>query len=206
MVVAAPASADTPTEGNVGMYAMVDGHLIDLEGQFREHDIDLARPTEGSNPNARLINLSQWISCYTFNVRDEVFNLYTHYWDGTGHDVRLKCGEPGGGGWGYRHIEDGHKADWQAKLDQARSKGWRPEAQGVQSWDDLMSGAAASAITWPEKVGTNAVNATKCGITDLYLVDRDRPQLVLMTIRVLASWATNSDRLITAYPTSKSSC
>lgn len=208
VLVAGPAAAEAGAEATVNarMYVMENGKLIDLADRFRENDIDLGRPAGRSNPGARLINLSQWVSCYTFNMRDEVFNLYTHYWDGAGHDVRLKCGEPGGGGWGYRHIEDGHKTDWQNKLDQARAKGWTAEAQGVQSWDDLMSGAAASAITWPEKVGGSPVNSTKCGITDLYLVDANRPQVVLMTIRVLASWATNSDRLITAYPTSKASC
>lgn len=188
------------------MYVKVDGHLVDLEEHFRENELDLDRATASADPRSRLIDLSQWVSCYTFNIRDEVFNLYTHYWDGVGHDVRLKCGEPGGGGWGYRHIEDGHRDDWQNKLDKARSNGWKSEVQGVNSWDDLMSGAAASAITWPEKIGGNTMSATKCGITDLYLVDTDRPQVVLMTIRVLASWATNSDRLITAYPTSKSTC
>ncbi|GAA4143342.1 hypothetical protein [Leifsonia shinshuensis] len=69
-----------------------------------------------------------------------------------------------------------------------------------------MSGAVGSAITWPDIIGVNPGNSTKCGITDLYLVDVDRPQVVLMTIRVFASWATNSDRLITAFPTAKSSC
>lgn len=188
------------------MYVKVDGHLVDLEDHFRENELNLERTAATSDPRSRLIDLSQWISCYTFNMREEEFNLYTHYWDGVGHDVRLKCGEPGDGGWGYRHIEYRHQKEWQDKLDQARSKGWKAQVQGVHSWDDLMSGAVGSAITWPDIIGVNLGNSTKCGITDLYLVDVDRPQVVLMTIRVFASWATNSDRLITAFPTAKSSC
>lgn len=207
-LAASPAAAEVPDSvSGPGWFAMVDGQLVDVGDRFRSHVLDLDQPAKSAPDLApRLIDLSQWVSCYTFNMKDEVFAEYTHYWDGVGHDVRLKCGDYGTSGWGYRHIEEGHKSDWQTKLDQARAKGWNSQWQGVESWDDLMAGAAASAITWPEHVGSNAVSKTKCGITDLYLVDRNRPQVVLMVIRVAAVWATNSDRLITAYPTQKTVC
>lgn len=202
----ARASDASPTDGP-RMYVKIGDNLIDLEDTLRAHEIDLHNtPESEGDRKARLINLSQWVSCYTFNIRDEVFAEYTHFWDGFGHDVRLKCGDGGASGWGYRHIEERHQKDWQSKLDQARAKGWNPAWQGVDSWDDLMAGAAGSVITWPEYVGGNTTSKTTCGVTDLYLVDRDRPQVVLMVIRVAAVWATNSDRLITAYPTPKTSC
>ncbi|MCI0159159.1 hypothetical protein KNO15_20850 [Leifsonia shinshuensis] len=190
----------------VGMYAKYDGQLVDLRETFQEHSIDLDQPSTQTNPRARLIDFSQWVSCYTFGIRDEVFTMYTHYWDGVAHDVRLKCGEPGGGGWGYRHIEEGHRTHWQQKLDGARAKGWAAEAYGVHSWDDLMAGAVGSAVTWPEHIGGSFQSATKCGVTTLYLVDINRPQVVLMSFNVVAVWALNSDRLITAYPATKTSC
>ncbi|QIZ99556.1 MULTISPECIES: hypothetical protein [unclassified Leifsonia] len=204
----APARAsDAPSADGARMYVKVGDNLVDLEDTIRTHEIDLhSTPASEGDRKARLINLSQWVSCYTFSIKDEVFAEYTHFWDGFGHDVRLKCGDGGTSGWGYRHIEDRHKEDWQSKLDQARAKGWNPAWQGVDSWDDLMAGAVGSVVSWPEYVGGNPTSQTKCGVTDLYLVDRDRPQVVLMIIRVAAVWATNSDRLITAYPTPKASC
>lgn len=205
MFMTTPAIADDIDNSGPRLYVSVDGKLVDLQSEFEKNTFDLTPPDQ-TVVSPRLIDFGQWTSCYTFNNQEDVFREYNHFWNGSGHDVRLKCGTTGTSGWGYRHIEEGHGAQWQSQLDQARAKGWNPAWQGVNSWDDLMAGAAGSAVTFPEIVGGNPVSQTKCGITDLYLVHRDNPQVVLMTIRVLASWATNSDRLITVYPTNKSSC
>lgn len=97
-----------------------------------------------------------------------------------GKDVRLKCGTGDAqSGWGYKHIRDGKESDWQAKLNAARAAGWDSEAQGVESWDDLMSGATASAVMWPEYRRVSPVNNTTCGVTEIFFAKKNNPNQIV---------------------------
>ncbi|MGK9146265.1 hypothetical protein KXS11_01370 [Plantibacter flavus] len=194
----------------VHMFVRTDGELVDVQDEFERYAVALPNPAPDRQSNdgaSRLIDFGQWVSCFSLNNSQDVYASYTHWWNGSGHDVRLKCGQGDRhSGWGYKHIRDGKEADWQAKLDGARGAGWVPGSQGVESWDDLMAGAAASAVTFPEYKGGNAINNTSCGVTTIYFGRVSNPEQVVYSFRVRAAWANDSDRLITAFPQSGESC
>lgn len=192
----------------VHMFVRSDGELVDVEAQLSKDSARLPDETQGDpGMSSRLINFGQWVSCFSLNSSEDVYAEYVHWWNGSSHDVRLKCGEGNRyNGWGYKHIRDGKEADWQAKLDGAKRAGWLPGSQGVESWDDLMAGAAAAAVTFPEYKGGNSASDTSCGVTTIYFGRVSNPQEVVYSFRVRAAWANNSDRLITAFPQSGASC
>jgi hypothetical protein len=206
--VSGPASAVEPEgaadTGEVALMVKVNGVAVPLEDAFLEAaalDLHATTPTDPHTVSPSLINFDQWFRCYSLNEENTVFELYTHYWDGVGKDIRLKCGTSG---WGYKHIRERHEGDWQVKMDTARSRGWNAIlSQG--SWDDLMNASVASTVIWGEFVGGDALNNTKCSNSTMSFVNTGTGQVVY-EFNVTAVWANDSDRLITAYPTSKFVC
>ncbi|WP_159502263.1 hypothetical protein [Microbacterium sp. 18062] len=193
------ASGDT----DLSLAVMVDGELTPVDELIDIQSLDL----NGSEPSVgevtpQLINLDQWTRCYVFDELDSVFASYIFYWNGAGKDVRLKCGTSG---WGYKHIQAEHQDDWQAKYDNAVAQGWNPSLQGIQSWDDLMNVVVSTITMYPDYVGSNSINQTQCGVTMVYFIQTSTG-LPAYQFRSRAAWATNSDRLITAFPTGSLVC
>jgi hypothetical protein len=204
-----PASAAEPDNGTIGAYVKTGGKLLEIDSTFSENALHLtgATPSENGGKSSRLITFDQWFRCFSLNQENDAFALYTSWWDGKGKDIRLKCGAgDANAGWGYKHIRAGKEADWQAKLNAARANGWDSASQGVESWDDLMSGAAATAVMWPEYRSVSSVNNTTCGVTEIYFAKKSNPSQVVYSFRVRAAWANDSDRLITAFPQSGATC
>ena len=209
--VAGPAAADSgpsapPTD--VQLVTFVNGVWVPVSDALEEASLlDLepvsARDAGVVTPN--LIDWNQWFGCFSLNNEDDVFAEYVFWWDGEGQDVRLKCGNEY---WGYKHIRSGHEADWQNKLNAARAAGWNigPVANGG-SWDDFMSEAAAVSILWPDpsSINNNPSNVTTCVIGNLGFFNLQTSELVYQ-FNAKVIFANDSDRLITAYPTSGASC
>lgn len=214
VTISAPAFAQadiersTPSADNntLELRVEVGGQLISIDDAL--DDVSLHEQGFGSagTVSPQLIDFGQWWGCWNQNDSSLIFGEYTFYWNGAGHDVRLRCGEDTSGvGWGYKHITVKHEADWQAKYDEAISLGWNPAADGLGSWDDLMHVATGTAITYPGFVGDVASNNTRCVVARVYFVERDTgiPALIFNSRAV---FAVDSDRLITAFPQSSSTC
>lgn len=198
-----------PDRTAITAFVKVDGELAEVDSTFSDSALDLTVTTDPhvGAISSRLIAWDQWFGCFSLNHQDDSFALYTSWWDGEGKDVRLKCGTGDeNSGWGYKHIRAGKEADWQAKLDAARRAGWDSAAQGVESWDDLMSGATATAVMWPEYRRVSQVNNTTCGVTEILFAKKKNPSQVVYSFRVRAAWANDSDRLITSFPQSGTTC
>ncbi|WP_130177106.1 hypothetical protein [Cryobacterium sp. SO1] len=204
-LTASPALAETQSEGEILIYIKVDGQLVALDQSFiDERTLDLHGATESSPGEVAPSSISwdQWFGCYSLNNEEDMFAEYVQYWDGAVHDVRLKCGNDT---WGYKHIRAGKEALWQKTLNEARATGWISQSQGIESWDDLMAATAGVAITWPERTFENAISNKKCGLADAYFINSQTGE-VQYVFQVMASWATDSDRLINSYPSTSASC
>lgn len=202
-----PASADTLDGADeVVLATMIDGVITPLSEEFQEAaSLDLGAPPS-TDPNVvtpNLIGFDVWADCYLGNNEELAFALYTRWWNGVGKDVRLKCGNQY---WGYKHIQIGHQQDWQNKLDAARNAGWNVGTIATMgSWDDLMNAATASAVTYPDHWTSRPVNDTTCVFAFLYFYNVQTAEIVY-EFNVRASYANNSDRLITSFPTSDTQC
>ncbi|MGO4301951.1 hypothetical protein [Leifsonia sp. RAF41] len=204
---AAPATAEIETSRTVALFTRVDGKPLQLDGDdLTSHALDLTAPVEEASDSVsiapRLIDWNQWFGCYSLNTENDVFADYMFWWDGYGHDVRLKCGNSS---WGYKHIREDKEGGWQSKLDSARAAGWQASALGVESWDDLMSGATGAIILYPDYLRKDAINNKWCANNEFYLQDVKTGR-ELYSFRVEAAWASDSDRLITSFPTSRTYC
>lgn len=180
-----------------------------------QYMLDVTQPStttpedEFDNFTPQLIDFPQWVSCFTQNNSDDVFALYTSYHNGQAHDVRLKCGthDPEtSNGWGYKHIRSGHESTWQKHLNAARENGWNvgPIANGG-SWDDMMSALTGETIAFPEYVNDSGSNKTRCVNAEFFFGDVQTGEITY-SMRVTAVFALNNDRLITSYPTTKTTC
>lgn len=198
---AANATEASP-EDEILMYIKVDGQPVPVDAYLTENTLD-SEPEPEPEPGTVspfLIDFDQWFRCYSLNMEDEVFAEYRHLADG--HDIRLKCGDSD---YGYKHIREGKETAWQNKLNDARAAGWVSQTQGIESWDDLMASVAGIAITWPDYVGANPLNQTKCGVSEAIFRSTDTGEIVY-SFYVRSAWATNNDNLITSFPQSTSTC
>lgn len=207
--LASPAfAADTPTGdgGGISLYVKgQDGTLQPISQDVIDASLmDLKPPAPPTSKLAspQYIDWNEWYGCFVLNHSEDVYQLFTFYWDGVGKDIRMKCGT---NGWGYKHISNDHAADWQAKWDAAVDAGWIPDSQGMDSWDDLMAVGTGEAITYPEDVGGSVSNNTTCAVTELWFIKQDSG-LPMYHFRLRAVWANDSDRLITSFPQSGISC
>lgn len=205
-VSAAEAEASSTTEG-VGLFTVVKGQSIRVADNYLEStNLDLHGSAASGDVTPYLINWDQWFGCFSLNNANDVFANYMFWWDGVGRDVRLKCGEgSAASGWGYKHIRDGKESQWQAKLNAAKAAGWNAAAVGVESWDDLMSGATGSVILYPDYIRRDTVGNKWCANNEFYLQDLKSGR-VLYSFRVETAWASDSDRLITSFPSGRTYC
>ncbi|MDA4893387.1 hypothetical protein PFZ55_41645 [Streptomyces sp. MS2A] len=193
-----------PTGQVLAMTRTPTGELIPLG----EYALDLngpAQPNGNTNETATpyLIDFNQWVSCFSLNNEGEVFASYSHPYNGGRQDVRLKCGNST---WGYKHIRLNHEADWQEKYNTARDRGWNPELQGMNGWDDLMAEGAGNAIRFWTYAGPVS-NNTKCTVGELVFVEwNGSTWTIVYEFRAVAAFATNSDKLISTYPTRHATC
>jgi len=157
LVIGTPTAADaTGTDtaaDSIGLFTVVNGQPLRIDDSYlQSSSLDLENLRGSGEASPRLIDWNQWFGCFSLDNANDVFANYMFWWDGAGQDVRLKCGQDGNGGWGYKHIREGKESAWQSKLDSAKAAGWNAAAVGVESWDDLMSGATGSIILYPDYI------------------------------------------------------
>ncbi|NQX13085.1 hypothetical protein HQQ80_15755 [Microbacteriaceae bacterium VKM Ac-2855] len=209
-VAAQTTAADTVGEESaVRLYVRIDGVLAPADPSAIESatsGLPSEQTPSGGPATPRLIDWNQWYGCFSLNNQDDIFAEYVHWWDGVGQDIRLTCGNGVAfGGWGYKHIRAKHEADWQAPFDQARAARWNPANDGMESWDDLMAFAAGQAVSWPAFKGGNSISGTTCGVTEVIFYEQNTGSEVYK-FRARAGWADGSDRLITSFPQSGTTC
>jgi hypothetical protein len=210
-VCATPAFADQASTDEVRIAVRIDDNIVTLDQAEIDAmiaglpDEPTSSPTDTATDDVMtpyLIDWNQWFGCFSLNNEDDVFAEYVHWWNGVGHDVRLKCGTSS---WGYKHIRAEHESDWQNQFDAARAAGWDPANDGMESWDDLMAFGAGNAITWPEFKGGNSISQTSCGVTEIIFF-RTSDGAPVYSFRTRAGWSDTNDRLITAFPQNSVVC
>ncbi|WP_147304107.1 hypothetical protein [Subtercola boreus] len=203
---AAPATASTETgSGDVKLMVRVNGQEVPFSADFPNgalhlHDTPAPKPG-GVSPN--LINWDQWYGCFSLNHADDIFSTYYTPSKNSqpGRQINLRCGDAS---FGYKHIRTGKEAAWQNKFNAAKNSGWVPSSQGLESWDDLMNIAAGNAISYPNFTGGSAVDQTTCVVVN---VDFFKTGVgIVYTFNARAAYSRTTDRLITAFPQTGTSC
>ncbi|MDQ1217722.1 hypothetical protein [Microbacterium arborescens] len=207
-----PALADENNSGDVlAFIENGEGELIRLDDAF-DTNLGLEQPPAAGEEDVAtpyLINFDQWFRCFSLSQKYEVFGEYAFFLSNDNwQDVRLKCGEHNSvtnTGFGYKHIRARHEADWQSKYDAARNAGWNADAQGLEGWDDLMHAGAQQSLTFPTYYSGIKGNNTRCAVGRLVFINVQSGQIVY-SMGVTSAFAVNSDRLISSYPSSGTTC
>lgn len=189
------AAGAAENESDVRLYLKIDGKLVQAAPELFDFP-DLAEPaTKSRDTSPYLISFDQWVRCFTLNMEEDVYRSYTYYWNGGSQTARLKCGD---GSWGYKHIRAGKESNWQSRLDLARANGWDSQSQGVESWDDLMAGVTAHAITYAQYGNDYPAQNKRCGTNEVYFMNTSTGEIVY-SFWVVAAWATDKERVITSF-------
>lgn len=210
----APALAGQSLEDSepVVLVVTINGKQVPLDPDFltstKLHLQEPAEPIQGE-VSTDLIDWNQWYGCFSLNNVEDVFATYytPSVNQQPGREIELKCGESDTDtttGFGYKHIRDGKESAWQAKFDGAQAAGWDPSSAGMESWDDLMSASAGTAIMFPSYTGGNINANTTCVVTRMSFVRSGSGEVYAFNAR--AGYANNSSRLITAFPQSGTDC
>ncbi|CAN5179291.1 hypothetical protein BH09ACT6_BH09ACT6_12190 [soil metagenome] len=203
LIGGASAHADEhSTQSDVLLMIRVDGQNVPIDRIFPpSHPVESDLAANGGRSN--LIDWDQWFGCYSLSHEYDIFSTYyTPSVDmHAGREINLRCGNAN---YGYKHIRDGKESSWQSKFDGAVAAGWNPSVQGFESWDDLMSEAAGTAIGYASYRGGSAVNDTSCANVNLDFYKTGAG--LVYTFNAIAVYANGNDRLITAYPTDRTVC
>ena len=204
--VSSPAIAAEPEPDSLQLAVLEGDQWIPLDAdEFRAATLHLesSSPDDSGNRSSRLIGWNQSFGCDVLNNENDVFATYWFPWDGRVNGVRLKCGTSS---WGYKHIRERHESQWQATLDSARAHGWNSAAFGVNSWDDLMSGTTSAVVADPGLGLTHiAVSNKWCTKAMFGLWDTNYKRIVY-DFGVETVWASDSDKLITSFPSNRKVC
>lgn len=202
----APASATTSdSQGDIGIYvqdksgnfvqvdsALIGSAFLDLQGTP-------AQPATGKQ--TRLLGWNQWFDCYVNANSNLLLATYAWFWDGFRNDVTLRCGNDS---FGYKHIATAHGSDWENKMASAVSKGWNPQQQAVNSWDDLMPLATAVTVSWPDNYVNQSGNKTCIASQVWFLRTSDHQVVDNFWVRVVFGDYTRN--IITSFPQSSDYC
>lgn len=206
-VTAAPAYAADSRQGDVELVVQREGRWTAVEAdRLTASALDLDGPGTSDGPGTitpQLIDFSQWVSCFTLNNENDVFGYYWFPWDGKQNAVNLKCGNSK---FGYKHIRERHEAQWQTVLDAARARGWNSAAFRVESWDDLMSGVTSAVVADPGPGLTNISAANKWCTKAQFGLRVVNSTAILYSFGVETVWASDSDRLLTSFPSERAVC
>ena len=161
--------------------------------------------TESTDPQMSplLLTFFDTFECEVLNNYDHVIaTMYFMENPSTPHKADLLCGDEN---TSYEHILFNHKTQWQDKLDAAEAAGWDPQAWGVDSWDDLMWLTFTNVMSNAGNVESNYTSNKACGWGEFSLVDVLTGQVVY-TFAVEGVASMNNDRVITAFPSSRTYC
>lgn len=206
LVLGGAAAAHASDESEVKLVVLQDEAWIDVDmDAFEAAALHLHPPAapDAGKTTSRLIDWNQWFGCFSLNNANDVFDRYWFPWDGRLNAVNLKCGDST---FGYKHIKEGHESQWQDVLNRARSLGWPAAQFGIESWDDMMSGVTSGVVADPGLGLTKkAVSNKWCTKADFGLWDITQKRIVYV-FGVEAAWASDSDRLITSFPSTRKVC
>lgn len=206
--VAYPASATSTDidQEDYGISVRMNGEMVSLTEDevssiLAEYTSTESLATEGDAvATPMLIGFPDWTACFTFNAEETTFAEWNFAWDGALKPVRLKCGNDS---WGYKHIKKGKESAWLTQLNKARTYGWDGTGMGINNWDDLMALGAGIALTYPDDVRTKSSENIRCAATSVYLTEGNS---ILYVFNTRVGFATNNDRLLTAFPQSSNLC
>lgn len=206
LVLGGTTPANASDEPDVRLVIQKADAWVDVDMQALEAaalDLQEPAPPVDNVVGPRLIDFNQWVGCFSLNRETDVFAYYWFPWNGRLNAVNLKCGNSS---YGYKHIRENHEAQWQQVLDTARARGWQSAQYGVESWDDLMSGVTSGVVADPGAGLTKYDVSNKwCTKTTFGLWDTDQNAIVY-DFGVETAWASDSDRLITSFPSSRKVC
>lgn len=144
----------------------------------------------------QLIGPIEYYNCWTLGWEGLNFGNHYYAWDGEMVEVSLLCGTSG---YGYRHISNNHKTDWENVMAAANDN-------SGNSWDDLMSFAIDASMLdpdWKGIVGPGAANKM-CAVSSVYWYPNGYDQPATYSKRVLTTWSYNNKTVITSYPINNS--
>lgn len=206
LVLGGATAAHASDESEVKLVVLHEDTWADVDMVALEAaTLDLEPPAapEAGKIAARLIDWNQWFGCFSLNNEADVFSYFWFPWDGRLNAVNLKCGNSS---YGYKHIRERHESQWQDVLNTARARGWQSAQYGVESWDDLMSGVTSGVIADPGAGLTKYPTSNKwCTKTTFGLWDSGQ-KAIIYEFGVETAWASDSDRLITSFPSSRKVC
>jgi hypothetical protein len=153
-------------------------------------------------PETKLLGYFDWLQCRQFNNENWVINSFATSYLGTKRNMAIQCGSAST--QGYLHIADGdskHQQGWRNRITQANA------ADNTDGWDDFMWWSAQQAWNAPE-VSKDQGNGKVCRSTPIKMYGRSsNGSLVLKyTFRPSIVWSVSANRLITAIPSTTSTC
>jgi hypothetical protein len=151
---------------------------------------------------AKLLGYFDWLQCREFNNQTWVISSFSTSYLGTKRNMSIQCGSPST--QGYLHIADGdskHQQGWRSRVTQANA------GDNTDVWDDFMWWSAQQAWNAPE-VSKDQGNGKVCRSTPIKMYGRaSNGTLVLKyTFRPSIVWSVTANRLITAIPSTTSTC
>jgi hypothetical protein len=206
LVVGGATAAHASDEPEVKLVVQHEDAWVDVDMEALEAaTLDLNPPmtAEPGKPASRLIDWNQWFGCFSLNNETDVLARYWFPWDGRLKPVNLKCGNSS---YGYKHIREGHESQWQDVLNTARDRGWQSAQYGVESWDDLMSGVTSGVVADPGPGATFYPVSNKWCTKTMFGLWDSAQKSIIYEFGVETAWASDSDRLITSFPSSRKVC
>lgn len=187
-----------------GFYSVVGDEYFPIdEASIDRYDDGVLRvdsPTENENPEIitpYLIDPIQHFQCFNLGMEDLKFAAFHFYNAGVLTTKELKCGTSG---WGYRHIKANHETDWQNRLNQLQAV--TPYASGY-SWDDMAANGIIAALQTRIYMRAMPAQNKECVVGQLTWVEMGVEKF---RMNLVVSYATDSTKIITAFPQSGTTC
>lgn len=186
-----------------GFYAVVGDEYFPIDETSIDRLDDSALQggpsAEPTNPEITpyLIDPIQYAQCFVLNMEELNFAAFHFYNAGVLTTKELKCGTAG---WGYRHIKANHETDWQNKLNQLKAV---TTYANSLSWDDMATNGIMAALQARIYMNATPAQNKECVVGQLTWVEMGVEKF---RMTLVVSYATDSTRIITAFPQSALTC
>lgn len=160
-------------------------------------------PKSGLGGNSpKLLGLIDWLQCRSYSNSTWTISSFSTTYLGASRVMRIQCGS--GTTHGYLHIADGnsdHQKGWRLRITQANP------ADNTDIWDDFMWWAAQKTWANPE-TSLNLGNGKVCRSAPIDMSGRrpDGSSGYKYTFRPTFIWSITDNRLITAIPSTATTC
>jgi hypothetical protein len=159
-------------------------------------------PAGSTSASPKLIGLVDWSQCYVLNNETWKIQSFSTTYLGAKKTLSIQCGTQAT--QGYFHIAlpvSGRQQEWRNRITQAQ-----PGAN-TDGWDDWMWWLAIQTWNAPE-VSVNQGNGKVCRSApiQMYGTSSTGARVLKYTFRPSFVWSITQDRLITAIPSTNSTC